>query len=237
MSPHRLIGFARSLVTHRAGLGIAVLLSISCPVPVAGSCPQDIITVDGENVTLRSSTPTGSIQFINSSYVIVPWDAGQSCTKACYDLPKGKVVLRGYPYIASGVGYTSVRVADDYIVIGPAGLPLSFEAVLQVNATIEIEGTATARLEIPGSPLQQIQLTTTGFKELALPVVVAPGTSFQVATFASGIGGYRDGTVLTEVVIRFRGLPPEYAISSCQGYNLQTPARPVTWGAVKAHYR
>lgn len=217
-------------------LGFAFLLTLASSAWAGESCPENGFSVSRTDVGFRSTTPTGSIEFTKSGDQVVPWDAGQPCIEGCYDLPKATIVARGYNSLY-GPADTHVSVADEYVVLGPPGSPLSFEVVLQLNATIEIEGTASAGLGVPGSPSQMIQLTATGLTSLALPVVVAPGTPFLVGAFVSAVGGRFDGMGLAIATIRFRGLSDAYAITSCQGYDQQTPARPTTWGGVKVLYR
>lgn len=213
-------------------LGFAFLLALASPARAGESCPVNTFYISSTSVGYRSTTPTGSIEFTKPGYQVVPWDAGQQlCFEGCYDLPRATIVARGYNSLY-GPAATLVIVADEYVVLGPQGPPLSFEVVLQLNATIQIEGTASAGL---GS--QMIQVTASGVTSLALPVEVAPGTPFLIRAFASAVGGYLDGMGLAIVTIRFRGLPDSYAITSCQGYDQQTPARATTWGGVKALYR
>jgi hypothetical protein len=220
----------------RVGLGIAMLIALASPVSAADSCPQNQFHVSRTDVGIWSTAPTGSVVYTQLGDQVIPWDAGQSCPEGCYDLPKATIVARGFNYLY-GPGDTGVSCADDYIVLGPAAPPLSFEVVLTLHAMIDVEGTAYAALEVPGSPWQAIQLSASGNTELALPVVVAPGTPFEIGAGASAVGGHYDGTGLAEATMRFRGLPAGYVITSCQGYNQQTPTYPATWGAVKAQYR
>ncbi len=215
--------------------GFAFLLTLASPAWAGESCPENAFHVSRTSVGFHSTTSTGSIEFTQSGDQIVPWDAGQPCIEGCYDLPKATIVARGYNDLY-GPADTHVSVADEYVVLRPPGPALSFEVVLQLNATIKIEGTARAGLGVPGSP-SQIQVTASGVTSLALPVVIAPGTPFLVGAFASAVGGRFDGMGLAIATIRFRGLPDAYAITSCQGYDQQTPTRPTTWGGVKARYR
>ncbi len=232
MSPHGRVGFARSPRRCHVGLGAAIMLSLTSPALAGDSCPENSITVSRTDVGFQSTSPTGSLEITDQ---IVPWEAGQKCTEACYDLPNATIVARGSNSLY-GPGDTFVRVADEYVVLGPAGPPLSFEVVLQLNAMIDIEGTAVAELGLGSSPSHVIQLTATGITQLALPVMVAPGTSFVINALATAVGGHLGGSGLAEVTYRFRGLPASHAIASCQGYGLETPTPPATWGSVKAQY-
>jgi len=210
--------------------------SISFPAAAADSCPQNRIDVSRTDVGFWSTAPTGSIEFTQSGDQIVSWDAAQRCTEGCYDLPKATLVARGFNSLY-GPGVTHVSVTDDYVVLGPAGAALAFEVVLQLSATIDVEGTADAGVGAAGSPSQALQLAATGHAELELPVVVAPGTPFEVNAYAAAVGGHFDGTGLAVATLRFRGLPAGYVIASCNGYDQQTPSRPATWGALKSRYR
>ena len=221
---------------HAAAVLTAIVLTLACPAGAAGTCPENSIIVSRTDVISYSTTPTASIEFTTRGDEIVPWQAGLPCTEACYDLPKATIVVRGFNTLY-GPGSTGVDIRDDYVVVGPAGPPLSFEVVLQLRATIDMEGTVHAGLTVPGSPSPSVRMTETGGMELASALVVEPGVPFRIGAFATAVGGRLGGTGLAEVTIRFRGLPASYVMNSCQGFDRETPARPVSWGSVKAHYR
>ena len=218
------------------GLGVASLLLLAGPVSAA-QCPDNMIVVGGTDVGVVSSAATGSVIWLEGpGDQFVPWDATQACSQGCYDLPKGTLVAAGFNTLY-GPGTGTVRVADEYVVVGPAGPDLSFEVVLQLTATIDTEGTATAGIGRDWSASQTIQRTTTGMEQTVLPIVVAPGTPFRLHARASAVGGHYEGTGIAKATIRFQGLPSGYVITSCQGFDVPVPTLPTTWGGVKAHYR
>lgn len=136
----RRLGIGRSV-----GIAVAILLSYVSPVSAEPSCPENMIVVSRTDVAFVSSAATGSVIWVEGSGdQFVSWEATQPCPEGCYDLPRGTLVARGSNTLY-GPGATSVSVADEYLVVGPAGPSLSFEVVLSLEATIEIEGTAFAQ--------------------------------------------------------------------------------------------
>src|SRR5512140_1833127 len=236
MSPDRHASCAQPVAGPGFGLGVAVSLVVASAAWAGDPCPQNVISVSRTDVGFWSSAATASVVFVNGSDALVPWDAAQSCPEGCYDLPNGTLAARGWNDLY-GPGDTHVSVSDEYVVTGTAGPPLAFEVVLQLAATIETEGTASADMRAGGTSSPAIQLTATGSTQTALPIVAAPGTPFQVSASAAAVGGHYDGTALAVATIRFRGLPRGYLVTSCQGYDLPTPTRAATWGGVKALYR
>jgi hypothetical protein len=219
-----------------ATLGSLAMISLAGPALSGTSCPESMIGVSRTDVAFVMSTPTASVTWTEGTGdEIVPWSAAQSCPEGCYDLPNGTVVARGFNYLY-GPGNTYVRASDDYVVVGPAGPALAFEVVLQLNATIEEEGTASVGIDVLDQSTG-LQRTSTGTAETSLPVLVAPGTQFRIDTGAGAVGGHYSGIATAIAKVRFRGLPAGYAVTSCQGYDLPTPAQTITWGGVKALYR
>jgi len=218
-------------------LATAVLLLVLASPAVCGtSCPDNMIGVSRTDVAFVMSTPTASVTWTEGpGDEVVPWNASQSCPEGCYDLPNGTVAARGFNYLY-GPGNTYVAVSDDYVVMGPPGSALSFEVVLQLNATIEEEGTASVGIDVLGQSTG-LERTATGTAETSLTVLVAPGTQFRIDATAGAVGGHYSGIATAIGTIRFRGLPTDYVVASCQGYDLPTPAQAATWGGVKALYR
>lgn len=232
------MSFAHRIVA-RSSSGCAVLLFLASTAFAGSSCPDNLIGVSRTDVGFVTSAATASVIWTEGpGDQVVPWNAAQPCPEGCYDLPNGTLVALGSNYLY-GLGGTFVRVGDEYVVVGPSGPALSFEVVLQLNATIESEGTASAeiRADLQSSSAPSLQLTATGTAETSLPIVAAPGTPFQVSAWASAVGGHYEGSGTAVAKIRFRGLPSAYRVASCQGFNLPTPSHSTTWGGVKAHYR
>jgi hypothetical protein len=219
------------------GLVMASLLSLSSPASAASSCPDNMIAAHASHIGFWSSAPTGSVIWVEGSgEQFVSWDPTQPCSGGCYNLPKATLAAVGYNTLYGPAG-SSVRVADDYVVVGAAGPALSFDVLLQLDATIDVEGTVTASVGRDGSTPTTIERTTTGITHAALPIAVAPGTPFRLEANVFAVGGYFGGTGMAVATIRFGGLPAGYAITSCQGFDHFTPALATTWGGVKAHYR
>jgi hypothetical protein len=196
-----------------------------------------MMVVSRTDVAFQSLTPTASVIWVDDTGdQIVSWDALQDCPEACYDLPRGTLVARGFNTLW-GPGATHVDVADDYVVVGPPGPPLSFEVVLDLKATIESEGTVSAGIGTASSSSPTLRRTTTGSEQTALWIVVAPGIPFRVSAFVSAVGGRLEGTGLAVGTIRFRGVPMGHVLSSCQGFDRPTPTRSASWGELKSHYR
>jgi hypothetical protein len=235
MSANRPLQCSVGLASFATGLTSAVLLSLSTPSSAA--CPDNMIGVSRTDVLFVTSTATASVIWTESiGDEVVPWTATETCPEVCYDLLKTTFVARGFNTLY-GPGATVVSVADDYTLIGPPGAPIAFEVVLKLDATIETEGRASAEASVMGSPSEQLQLTTTGIAQTALPIVVAPGAAFRINAFVWAVGGHLGGTGLAVGTIRFRGLPSGYSITSCHGGEIPVPTRATTWGGVKATYR
>lgn len=229
-------GLMSTPVTTRVGLTSLVMLALSCPAFSGTSCPDTRILVSRTDVLFVTSTATGSVVWTEGAGdQVVPWNAAESCPEACYDLPNGTASARGFNYLY-GPGNTAVSTADDYTVVGPAGPAFSFEIVLQLDATIEDEGTASVGVDALGQSTG-LQRTSTGTAETSLHVVAAPGVQFRAYLNAAAVGGHYSGMANATGRIRFRGLPAGYAVVSCQGYDLPTPTNATTWGGVKARYR
>jgi hypothetical protein len=71
---------------------------------------------------------------------------------------------------------------------------------------------------------------------LSIPLEHLPGEVFQVTMKLNTGGSCSFATA--DGVLRFEDVPAGYSIRSCQGYDaFPTPARPTSWGNVKAAYR
>jgi hypothetical protein len=202
----------------------------------AGTCPQNTISVGcwPDGIGQTGDIPAARYGQAGS---FEAWSAGQQCQYGCYDLSAGVLVAVGRANTQGGC-LAGVNVTDVYTLVGPAGPALSFEAVLVVDATMAPHTTYYASLDGPGGASQSISGTDDG--EVAIPLAIVPGDSFTLGvrlSSAGDTGAYPPGDGIAHGTIRFRGLPEGYSIVSCQNYDLPTPARPSSWGGVKAHYR
>jgi len=198
------------------------------------ACPDNWFTL--EDVGYPTALPSATVAYGQNGPEFVPWEAGQACPDMCYDLPHGRLEVTGYNYLY-GHSTAAVHVADDYVVSGPAGPPLAFEAVLVLDAEIQVEGYAYAAFAVEGFGEKLMALTATGQELASIPILIVPGSKFRVDAWVHAEGGHYDGSGHSKATIRFRGLSSGYVITSCQGYDLETPAIPASWGGVKALYR
>jgi len=205
------------------------------------TCPESKFTFDCSVCpSVTSTTPTGTVLNL-STCTVLPWQSGQPCPNACYDLQHGRV--EAHRSVITG-GHTrcdnAVGARDTLRLAGPDGPALSFEAVLLVQCTIVDGGSAVAALLSPGGPFRQYSASVN--EELVLPLSVAPGGSFEIyvglsASNASPCCVSGSGGADITADLRFRGLPADYWLVSCSGANAPVPASVATWGGVKALYR
>jgi len=180
-------------------------------------------------------------------------DPGGLCfgpgTFARYDIVHGTLYSHdGSPF---GGCTPKTSVQDDFTLIGwPAGTPLALGARFDVTVTASSffgSGTTTAALtqaaantaskqwNIPGDFPGPSSATQT--VSLTVPVAAIAGTPFHMTYTLSSVLGEGCTSELSGT-FTFTGLPPGAAIVSCNGYVLGTvPARPTSWGHVKAEYR
>jgi len=216
--------------------GMLILVALMAAATSAqGSCPANWMNVDdvgypsyGPSATLGSGEH-GGVEY-------VPWDAGTPCLSGCYDLPNGWLESHGYNTLYGNPG-THVSVEDEYWVEGPpGGAPLAFDIVFLLHSEICPGGAGFGSFGIPYSISQDFPIAESGDVEGSIPITKSPLEHFSIDATVASIGGRFDGESNVRGVIRFRGLPAGYVVRSCQGYDLATPARPATWGGVKALY-
>jgi hypothetical protein len=169
---------------------------------------------------------------------IEPWSAGQVCPTGCYDLVHGRLEAVGHASVYGPCG-SSVEAADDYNLVGPgAGAGHTFEAVLQVDARIAGSGVVFARLQSGNGASVEVELTSTESRELVLPVSVDfYDLLLTVYLRATGVNPMPEGESRGVATLRFRGLPANVSVVSCQQYGLPVPAAVTSWGSVKSLYR
>jgi hypothetical protein len=215
-------------------LAIVFIFALLATPAAAGVCPDNQLTagcwVDAVNIF--TNAPTGTFGPSGE----VPWTAGTPCDNACYDLPAGTLAARGVADTQGGcIG--AARAQDVYEIVGPAGPPLAFEAVLQVHAELAAFTSYVASIDAGG---ESAECNVGPDCEAAIALSYAPGMPFLLmaeALAAGDKGSHPEGVARVTAQIRFRGLPAGYSIVSCQNYDLPTPAMPSSWGGVKALYR
>ena len=218
----------------RRAIALVAALGLFAGGGAEAACPDNWFTI--EDVGYLVATPTATVTYDQNGPTTIPWEAGQACPGMCYDLPHGRLEVTGYNYLY-GHETASVRVSDEYVVSGPAGPPLAFEAVLVLDAEILVEGHASASFAVEGFGEKGMTRTATGQELASIPVSIAPGTNFRIDASVYAEGGHYEGSGHSKATIRFRGLSPQYVVTSCQGYDLETPALRSSWGGVKALYR
>src|SRR5262245_14204038 len=213
---------------------LAAMLLMTAGSAGAGSCPDNAISAGcwPDAIGYSSSLPAAQL----GPSGVEAWTEGQPCTHGCYDLPAGKVVGVGYVNTQGGC-LGGVRVSDVYTLIGPGTSPVSFYALMQFHPTLPAGGHYSAQLYVPGGPSGQASDATDG--EIFLPLSMVPGEPF---TLHADVEAYGDQSiqpvakVVAEATILF-GTSAGYSIVSCRNYDVPLPARPTSWGGVKALYR
>ena len=212
---------------------VVSLLALMGRTSAAGvSCPENTLWY-GCWDAVGGPTTSASLNYATQG----PWSPGQPCPMGCYDLVSGTLVATGHGDPWSPGCVSRVLVHDDYQLVGPPGPALSFEAVLQVSATLSGTGGYRAGIAQAWINPGDEQCVGTPQCEAAISLSYAPGISFPVWAVVDGFASNPAGEALATGLIRFRGLPPGYSVVSCQNYDAPTPTRPLSWGGVKAHYR
>lgn len=168
------------------------------------------------------------------------WSAGQPCTEGCYDIIKGALEAKGSGNRWSPACGTGAWMNDDYWIVGPpSAQSFSFEAVLAADVTITDGYAATGSIWTDGQ-YPDFSTIASGPQSVVAALTKLVGEVFALEAHLGTVGGGSadlEGAAHATATLRFRGLPSGYSVASCQGYNLRTPARPSSWGGVKALYR
>jgi len=224
----------RRLARIATGFGILLLLAAS---RASAVCPENIIFngCGNDAVGITSTTPTFSFEE-------QPWQAGDPCLLACYDLPHGTIHARAQGNTASADCNSGVITEDLYEIVGLApGPAVPFFAELEVTGSLTGPCSILAELEElpPGAAASQsVGLPTPALHfVLHIPLTHATGEQFKIQMSLSALGNFPDGLVDANGVLRFGGLPAGASVRSCQTYELPVPTRPATWGALKSAYR
>lgn len=213
--------------------GLLLLASIHVP-PALADCPSDTIYVCGMIIVTAPSYSASGCG---------PYSDGTGT----YNLPAGTVSASSNGDYPDGYGSARVTAADVYQIVGPASAtPMSFSADLVIHGrgSSYYCTSASGSAALKSGATQQTasfagsSCTSEGVdKTLTLPEQRSVGEPFQlimdlVANASAGASASMDGS------LTFSGLPPGYAITSCQGFNSNpTPSAPLSWGRLKLHYR
>jgi hypothetical protein len=168
-----------------------------------------------------------------------------------YDLPHAHLFV----HHDGGLGATVVTARDAYDVIGvPAGTPVDATVELVAPGYVQTDGCGgtgcwgelRARITTPSTTLSQASGATI-FAAATVPVSVTVTVPVHFVagtplTIEFRLEGYRapGGSHVVEGngSWTFKDLPEGVVVTSCQGFvDPSTPARPATWGSLKAHYR
>jgi len=219
------------IVGHLLG---SLLLSGAMARSARADCPADTIEVCGMVVSVTpSSSATGCGPLSDAT--------------GTYNLPAGTVSAQSDADYPDGHAVAHVTTEDIYFIVGPPlSSPISFSADLVAHGhgssyyCTSASGSATLRSD---AGMQQVTfhgMSCQGEgvdRTVSLPQLRMVGEPFHlimdvVASPSPGASAAMDAS------LAFSGLPPGYAIESCQGYSSNpTPARPASWGQLKVRYR
>jgi hypothetical protein len=206
------------------------------------TCAQNYVASDcgGCGGFVTSTDPTGLVGPVYCT--ITPWQAGQPCPNACYDLPHGRV--EAHQALQSDFRcYKGAGIRDTLRLAGEESPdPISFEAVYLVQCTTFVGGQGQAHLLSPGNGQHRIYDASRS-EEVVFPVTLVPGDALEIRFAASATNGCcplaANGVAGADISVelRFRGLPANYRMLSCSGITAPVPAPATSWGSVKALYR
>ena len=135
----------------------------------------------------------------------------------------------------------NVVVEDDFSLFGlPPGTPVALTAHLGVSLNGGFSGTGTysnVTAYLKDALGGQQSAYAPGTFDITLPVAAVAGQTFRLhfELYGSTLHSSGDGSA----TFSFTGIPPGAAVTSCQGYvsDSTVPARAMTWGRLKTHYR
>jgi len=213
---------------------------------LAGAAPANA-TCPASSFVLNTSGPfTTTAPTLDSTSTPYPGGAFH----AAYDLPLGTVSMSQCCSLAGA----SVDAFDAYDVSGvPSGTPVSFTANFTVDGRVWTDGCGGSGcggyvgIHVgSGSAFADTTYSiglfsgSQSFHDVRrLPITMVAGTPVVIDFRLRGArspGGSHGSS--GDGVISFSDLPPGAGIRSCQGYaGAPTPARPMSWGALKTIYR
>ena len=220
---------------------VVAALGISAIAARAAECPPSRIQLTHASDPFISYAPVLDSTLYGPSFV----------SHATYDLIQGTLALSITPVAGESV---FVSTADAYDLLGLApGTIVTIDAVLDFEGGVGTPGCSgpdcaatfdaflfdefffsQRQLEAPahtGRTSEQNSLTLPVRFTAGRPNII--GCAFAMRTAP---GGYHEGEWTGR--LRFSGVPAGARVVSCQGYgDTAVPARPATWGKLKAMYR
>jgi hypothetical protein len=212
-----------------------LLLAGSCELSAGQSCPENQIVLD-----------TGCPPEQFSSFA-AQWENASCCPAyecdrnagAAYDLPRGGVVA-----FASGNAGAILTVHDIYRISGP-GLsgPVPILAHFRVQGFMQggketYERTEawmrSGSLSTAGFTIYRDEHTTIVDSTLTVTITAHAETPFTLSLYLRAAAG--NGVIQLEGDLAFSELPPGTTLTSCQGYQLESPiaVERRTWSAIKS---
>lgn len=229
-------GVMEAVKTATALFVIAVCAGIAQADP---SCPLSNINCNGEVTT--SHDPQFS-KFCRDPYGVL----GQG--SASYDLVAGLLTSQTTARGEQGAAASPFAI-DDFRIVGVSGhCPDGIVANLHVHGRFDRAGplnegliAATIQDMTAQRPPKELYLlthvTTVTDTVISWPLHHCVGDVFQIQYELHTSVTLGDYTATAQ--LSFSGVPPGFAIMSCQGYSTEGPIAtlPVSWGSVKARYR
>ena len=214
-------------------LAVATAVVAGAGTAFAGPCPENCLDASCSTVAARESTVV---------FTCEPYASSQG--RMSYDLVTGHLFAeaRGCTgWYGSGGGGVSATTRDRYLLVGPPGGPVAFEARLRLRGGVGGEGTCGGSIAEAGGAWASANdggayvLDVT----LSLPLVHPAGEEFQLECYAYGSAGGAGSIGFAEGWLTFANLPAGHGIVSCQGFAGEgaVPAGAGSWGALKLLYR
>jgi hypothetical protein len=212
----------------RAAIGMIccslVIVALS-PEAVPADCTTSFVECDCLELPQPSLAPSYSC--------VGPWQAGDACGGACYDVPAGKIVLDLTAPQCMGLS----RIRDHFQLAGITGGPRLFGARLHIVGTVSSPAVLRAELQEATTGLVAMSYSSADSPldtTLSIPILREPGESFELSAM---LRAEPLGAASVTATLEFTDLPSEAKLTSCQGYNLPVPALSSSWGRMKALYR
>lgn len=245
-------------IRRLAAAAMAIVAFAACSTTIANAtdlCPSGNFAMSGTNMPPISGEFFGAV--LDTSYAWYPnpdypelqaWS-----TRTRVDWPTGTFLIRGD--LSYGERASAAFVAKDSFEVVGITEPALIRARIIVRGDYfgqpHMEGSGCGRTEIllsaQSAPTARSTLgSCSGSRsfddQLEVEVLAVPSQKFHVSLNASAIGsgGFQGavGGAIASMRLSFEGLPPGATVMSCHGYTQgSTPARRVSWGSLKHHYR
>ncbi len=226
----------------------ALLLLTLAPVPPrearAETCPSGTLClVDCRTNDLAVQDTSESVFIRNCGLVQLAagYDLGQGTIHASVAMP----LCNPQVYSASADGHDLFRIFGL-----PAGTPMSFTVELLLHVSLYSTGSSGSdegwRASLTEGDFNSDSQggsiligTVTEDRVLRITVPYPAGTPFRLAYYVQVAAGQAQAGSSVSGTIAFPDLPPGAYAASCHNFGAiwATPARPVSWGAMKIRYR